>query len=67
MTVYAVSKTYVHGNKVKYQVLPYSLWGTIKVHFKLEKGLISLIPFLKTCRLTEKRAKKLQAKLAKEV
>ena len=64
MTLYAVCKAYVKNDKIEYQVLPYSLWGTILVHFKFEKGLFSLIPFLRTCRLTEKGARKLQKKLS---
>ena len=65
MTLYAVSTVYAHNDEAEYQVLPYSLWGTILVHFKFEKGLFSLIPFLRTCRLTEKSARKLQRKLSK--
>lgn len=65
MTIYAVSTTYAHNDKVKYQVLPYNLWGTIKVHFKFRKGLFSLVPFLRTCRLTQKSAMKLQKKLSR--
>lgn len=63
MVLYSVSKSYVN-NKVVYQVLPYSLWGTIKVEFKYGKGLFSFIPFLRTCRLTKKSAIKLQKKLS---
>lgn len=64
MIIYAVSKTYTNNDKIKYQVLPYDLIGTIKVHFKLKNGLFSLVSFLKNCRLTEKHAIKLQKKLS---
>ena len=63
MTVYAVEKFYVN-DEIKYQILPYNLWGTIKVYLKYFKhGLYFLLKFLCTCRLTEKGAIKLKKKL----
>lgn len=66
ITIYAVLPTYVKNGKVYYQVLPYDLKGTIKCHFEFYRGLFSLIPFLRKCRLTEHRANKLQEKLEKQ-
>lgn len=63
MTVFSVSVAYTNNDKMEYQILPYSLWGTIKVYLKFKNGLLSLVKFLKTCRLTEKSARKLKKRL----
>ena len=64
MTVYAVEKFYVN-DEIKYQILPYNLWGTVKMYLKYCKhGLFWLLKFLTICRLTEKSAMKLQKKMS---
>lgn len=62
MTLWAVLPAYDKDNTLYYQVLPYNVKGTILCHFKYQKGLFSLIPFLCKCRLTEKEGKKLACK-----
>ena len=62
MRVYAVIKSYGKDDIEYYQVLPYSLSGTILCHFKYLQGFKSLILFLKDCRLTEQGANRLKHK-----
>ena len=63
MTIYFVGLTYTNNGKIKYQILPYNLVGTIRVHFKFMDGLKSLIPFLRLCRFTKRGAKKLKRRI----
>ena len=62
MRIYVVKKSYDTDDSIFYQVLPYSLSGTILCHFKYLQGFKSLIHFLKDCRLTEQGANRLKHK-----
>lgn len=58
MTVWHVKKLY-HDNDVKYTVLPYNLFSTIKITCKMERGFRATMKFLKNSRLMESTAEKL--------
>ena len=67
MTVWGVRPAFDSEDKKYYQVLPYSLSGTIKCHFKFYRGVFSLIPFLVNCRVTETSAHKLANRLTEKL
>lgn len=65
--LYSVQRAYDRNDNVYYQILPYGIIGTIRYYFKFNKGLFTLILFLKTCRLTERAANKLKKKMEEKI
>ena len=59
MRIYSVAKVYDYTGNADYIVMPHRLSHVIRFHFKFNKGLRSLIPYLKRCRLTKRGAEKL--------
>ena len=65
MTIWNVSPIYYEDDEIRYNVLPYSLKGTIISYLKHDR-LKRLIAFLMNSRFTEKSARKYAEKKSKQ-